>query len=574
MGIILKYTEQDPKTGRLIYRRRYPKALLPYTPGNSVALKRSLVGKDIQSPDVLERYPEVQAEYEHIIALAKKKKDRVFDTLEPPMIAFLAREFENGWRKEANEDWTWTPPDESGELTVNDMMLSDFGTWKAERDLTARVEYWGATAERLVEQRGIVLDPNDPDRLDDLCIALNKAAISVCIAIQKGTQDEQKPQLEPPVSRRSKVATAAVGGETFEALVGKVMDLPNVDISPSVRQETNTALRFFREAFGSPVPAEITRPMVTEWIQLLSQRPRELPKEHRDLPLKKLAEIYDGREDVERIAPQTYQGRVICLAKRWDQLVGTGLIAQGLGQTANPFRGHPQAKKRPSSATKGFSKDELESIFSLPIFTAGERPKGGKGEASYWIPLILLTTGARPEEVAQLLMSDIWQEDGSWFMRYTDEGVHPIKGQQSLKTDGQLSGRRVLPVPKRLLDLKLPKYLEKLKAGGEVALFPLLRTKGSRNLLFSAYGDWWSPYLKDRSILSKGRRASRELRHVWTTAAREAKVPAEARSYIQGHRIDTGNSQSEYGHFEALGEFIHSVDPQGPDWSKILPWSN
>ncbi|ATW02460.1 hypothetical protein CHN51_02175 [Sphingorhabdus sp. YGSMI21] len=487
------------------------------------------------------------------------------------MIALLAVEFENGWRKEADENWTWTPPDETGSLTVTDMMLVDFGAWKAEQDLTEIVGYWTSTAQSLAERQGLVLDPTDPDRLDGLCWALNDAAVEVCVAIQNGTQGTLKPQSEPLVSVRPK-GTSDNHCEAFEALVVKVMDLPNVDISPSVRQETSTALRFLQEAFGSPTPAEITRPMVTVWIQLLAKRPRQLPKEHRNIPLKKLAEMYEGRVDVERLAPQTYQGRVSCLAKRWDELARTGLIDQDLGHLANPFRGHPQAKKRPSKASKGFSPEELSSIFSLPIFTAGERPNGGKGEASYWIPLILFTTGARPEEVAQLLVSDFWEVNGHWLMKYTDEGEHPVKGQQSLKTDGQLSGRRTLPVPQRLIDLKLPEYLKYLKAQGEVALFPLLRTKGSRNLLFSAYGEWWSLYLRSKKVLPKGRKASREFRHVWTTAARGAKVSSEARSYIQGHRINTGNSQSEYGHFEALGEHIHLVDPQGPDWSKVISW--
>lgn len=573
MGIILKYTKQNPKTGRIDYRRKYPDEVRAFLPGKPVELKRSLKSKDIQSSFALEQYHAAQAEFANKVVLARKARDRAFDILKPPMIASLAVEFENGWRKEADENWKWTLPDETGELTFTDEMLVNYGTWKIEQDLTEIVEHWTSTAQSLVEQQGFVLDPEDPDRLDGLCWALNDAAIEVCVAIQKGTQGTLKPQSDPPVSDRTKLLSDKPGG-AFADLVVEVMDLPNVEISASVRQETNTALRFLKEAFGSPTPSQITRPMVTEWIKLLAKRPRQLPKEHRNVPLKRLVEIYEGRGDIERLAPQTYQGRVSCLAKRWDELARTGLIVQNLGHLANPFRGHPQAKKRPSKASKGFSHEELSRIFSLPVFTAGERPKGGKGEASYWIPLILLTTGARPEEVAQLLVSDIWEDKGRWLMKFTDEGEHPVKGQQSLKTDGQLSGRRTLPVPQRLIDLKLPAYLRYLEAQGETALFPLLRTKGSRNLLFSAYGEWWSLYLRNQNILPKGRKASREFRHVWTTAARVAKVSSEARSYIQGHRINTGNSQSEYGHFEALGEHIHVVDPQGPDWSEVVPWSS
>jgi hypothetical protein len=35
-----------------------------------------------------------------------------------------------------------------------------------------------------------------------------------------------------------------------------------------------------------------------------------------------------------------------------------------------------------------FSAEELQRIFSAPVFMRGERPQGGAGEAAYWIPLI------------------------------------------------------------------------------------------------------------------------------------------------------------------------------------------
>jgi integrase len=119
---------------------------------------------------------------------------------------------------------------------------------------------------------------------------------------------------------------------------------------------------------------------------------------------------------------------------------------------------------------KGFSPVELLGVFSLPIFTQAERPGGGKGEASYWMPLLMLMTGARPSEVAQLVTDNIWQEDGTWLIEYTDQGEHPAIGQKTLKTERSGSGRRTLPVPKRLLDLNLVGYVDHLKSGGETAL--------------------------------------------------------------------------------------------------------
>ena len=65
--------------------------------------------------------------------------------MKPPIIALLAVEFENGWRKEADENWKWTLPDE---------MLDNYGTWKIEQDLTEIVEHFRRTEPRRTARLG------------------------------------------------------------------------------------------------------------------------------------------------------------------------------------------------------------------------------------------------------------------------------------------------------------------------------------------------------------------------------------------------------------------------------------
>ena len=54
---------------------------------------------------------------------------------------------------------------------------------------------------------------------------------------------------------------------------------------------------------------------------------------------------------------------------------------------------------------------DLQAIFKTPVFTVGERPKGGKGEAAFWLPLLALFTGARLGELASLRASDVARDD-------------------------------------------------------------------------------------------------------------------------------------------------------------------
>ena len=75
----------------------------------------------------------------------------------------------------------------------------------------------------------------------------------------------------------------------------------------------------------------------------------------------------------------------------------------------------PFAKMRlgESEAVRGgapFEIADLQAIFKT-VFTVGERPKGGKGEASFWLPLLALFTGARLGELSSLRASDVARDD-------------------------------------------------------------------------------------------------------------------------------------------------------------------
>lgn len=58
-----------------------------------------------------------------------------------------------------------------------------------------------------------------------------------------------------------------------------------------------------------------------------------------------------------------------------------------------------EAKSAPETRLP-YGKRELEAIFSGPVHAEGKRPKGGAGEAAYWLPVLALYTGARLREAA------------------------------------------------------------------------------------------------------------------------------------------------------------------------------
>ena len=54
--------------------------------------------------------------------------------------------------------------------------------------------------------------------------------------------------------------------------------------------------------------------------------------------------------------------------------------------------------------------EELRLLFTSAVFT-GARPKGGRGEAAFWLPLLGLYTGARLSELAALTAADVTTDD-------------------------------------------------------------------------------------------------------------------------------------------------------------------
>lgn len=115
-----------------------------------------------------------------------------------------------------------------------------------------------------------------------------------------------------------------------------------------------------------------------------------------------------------------------------------------------------------------FALDELQAIFASPVYANGERPKQGKGEAAYWLPLLGLFTGARLEEIGQLRVSDVQRreypdQDGKmlagWFLHITeatDERGHANRIKNA-------ASERLVPLHPELERLGFVQYVEALK---------------------------------------------------------------------------------------------------------------
>lgn len=223
----------------------------------------------------------------------------------------------------------------------------------------------------------------------------------------------------------------------------------------------------------------------------------------------------------------------------------------------NPVTGvrPTQSKKRKEKSRLPFTNDELNKIFYSKVFTKQVRPKGGGGEAAYWLPLLALWTGARLEELAQLEPSDVREErEQGFYLDINDEG-----DEKRLKNRASL--RRV-PLHKELERLGFVEYVRSQKRSKKRYLFPDLRpdVKGNRSGNFSK---WWARYLTFLGV-TDSRKVFHSFRHGFVDACREVMNP-ELRDAIVGHANRSIAEQYGTGRYPLppLFEAVNRVNYRG-----------
>jgi len=190
--------------------------------------------------------------------------------------------------------------------------------------------------------------------------------------------------------------------------------------------------------------------------------------------------------------------------------------------------------KRRLDDNRGYSWNELVTLFRHPEFQQLRTAEGRPGNAVFWIPLIAAYTGGRREEIAQLYVDDIHQhEGGSWFIRVIDD-----RPDKSVKTD---SSRREIPVHPDLIALGLLTLVQGRAPGTRV--FPQLVkvSDGFAGIVSKS----WRPITQRCGVYIPGRNPLHAFRHSFKTLARAHGIPKEVSDWITGHA--TGHIGDSYG---------------------------
>jgi len=304
-------------------------------------------------------------------------------------------------------------------------------------------------------------------------------------------------------------------------------------------------IRRFVEVCGDlPVDA-ITKRHISAYRETIVRLPTHLDHKTRKLPVPKILERTKGQPDLKRLSPGAVQKAIRAVSAVLGYAVESGYVDHNVASGVK-VRGVGTGQVR----RKDYEIHHLNTIFGSPVFTEGERPKGGGGEAAAWLPLLSLYSGARLEELGQLLVNDVKTVDGVDCLELDTFG-----GGKKLKT---VSSRRIVPIHSELVRIGFLKHVDKMREAKERRVFPNV-TSGALEgeTKTAAFSAWWSRYVRGLGIDDVDK-PFHAFRHTFKTFCRASKIAKEYHDAITGHAgSDVGDG---YGSGHPVSVLVEEVE--------------
>jgi integrase len=287
--------------------------------------------------------------------------------------------------------------------------------------------------------------------------------------------------------------------------------------------EARRAAQRFVQLHGDLAISAITKAHAREFRDAWAKIPKALPAKLQRLPLPELLRA-DLKGLPQRNA-QTVNKILNLLSAICSRAARDGYFDQN-GSWANPFRVTFEIASTDREPYEPFTADELRKLFTSPVFAAGERPIGGRGEAAYWLPLIALYSGARRTEIAQLKARDVRQSaEGIWFFDFTAPDP-----DQHVKTG---SSARVTPVHRELMRLGLLDHVKsRVAVSPSAALWSDFEAPVEPKA--KSWSKWFARYL-GTYVTDNRSKTFHSFRHTFKRACRDAGIPEEIHAALTGH---------------------------------------
>lgn len=508
MIVTFRYLQRE-KSGRLSYRRKFPKELVSYIPSGSptgrgrVEFKVSLRSSSINDPAARARYDDAEREFGLLVARANRLATQSYDPLDGALVKFLADTYVHD-HLESDENMRWRREHRPARYVTRghpEDVYCDCREMLEDYDAQGLVDFWKDWALQFSEAVGFYLSPNDPG-FADLCRALGEAACTVWLGLDKRidrvpVETPDRPDKEGVLRGGATAPKGSAGSplsilelfERYAAVPGR---------NPKTVAQWRPYIRHLIEYLGSDDVNAITHSQLVSWRTYLRDK-----------------QTYRGARLTAKTINGSYMGAVnaVLAWAKGDDLIPT-----------NPMLEVAKVKlpKVPTTRSKGFTNDEALLILKATLEPVSSREGAHLRNAKRWCPWLMAYSGARVNEITQLRKEDIYQQDGIWVMRITPEA-------------GRVKSKafRLVPLHSHLIDQGFLRFVDS-RPDGPLFFDPDKRRSDhainrQSNRLGSKLASWV------RSLGIDGVMPNHAWRHHFTTAeARHGLDPRVAKA-ITGH---------------------------------------
>ncbi len=390
---------------------------------------------------------------------------------------------------------------------------------------------------RLAEN-GLDLPQGHPDRRG-LALALLRTTVNGLEAMKARDAGAavQTPARPPAMKPTPKLETAVPTVPVLSAM----RECWVKEERPRDKQQDDNLLYtgYFIGEFGDLPVDQITKPVLKKFMNLLERCPRNVPHAFRRASLTE--RIAWGEKPVNLNKPRLARRTVN--AKGLGSISAALTVAEKLGYiVVNPCsKMGLKITEADVIKREPYSLEDLRRIFSTSVYVAPiDIPVAGCGSAAQWIPLLALFTGARLEELGQLLVSDVKQVEGVWCVHVTDlpdEGDAADRkawwgDKEPEKAVKTAAARRYVPVHAELVRCGFLAFVSQRGRDGFRRLFPEL--KAYRGRTTKAWSRFWARHT-DEHVTDSPRKTFHSFRHLFVAKLRAAGVDRDVIKALVGH---------------------------------------
>lgn len=191
----------------------------------------------------------------------------------------------------------------------------------------------------------------------------------------------------------------------------------------------------------------------------------------------------------------------------------------------NPADGLRLKDKRKASEKRDvFTPEDLELMFVKSKEYGNDK---NTKAPNFWIPILGLFTGARREELCQLLIEDVVKRDGIWCLDIRDDNAK----RKSVK----IGERRIVPLhPFIVDDLRFPEFVKSIPTSKKRVFHELLYVS---NKWGHGFGNWFGSFKKRAGIVSPPRKKSfHSFRHTLINQLKQNEAEHQYVKEFVGHK--------------------------------------